>query len=86
MNFDTIIYHHQVPRHVTRLVTPLIVDYSASRRLVADNSTLRRLIVENSASRRLVVDYIASRERDLPSRYPGKGSLVHCEHGAQSLP
>jgi hypothetical protein len=33
-----------------RLVTPLVVDYSASRRLVVDNS----------ASRRLVVDYFAS--------------------------
>jgi hypothetical protein len=43
-----------VPRHVerlvTRLVAPLIVDYSASRRLVVDNS----------ASRRLVVDYFDS--------------------------
>jgi hypothetical protein len=43
-----------VPRHVarlvTRLVTPLAVDYSASR----------RLIVDNSASHRLVVDYFAS--------------------------
>jgi hypothetical protein len=42
-----------VPRHVARLVTrlvaPLVVDYSASRRLVVDNS----------ASRRLVVDYFA---------------------------
>jgi hypothetical protein len=42
-----------VPRHVARLVTrlvaPLVVDYSASRRLVVDYS----------ASRRLVVDYFA---------------------------
>jgi hypothetical protein len=42
-----------VPRHVARLVTrltaPLVVDYSASR----------RLIVDYSASRRLVVDYFA---------------------------
>jgi hypothetical protein len=42
-----------VPRHVTRLVTqlfaPLVIDYSASRRLVVDYS----------ASRRLVVDYFA---------------------------
>jgi hypothetical protein len=47
----------RVPRHVTRLVTrlvaPLIVDYSASRRLVVDYS----------ASRRLVVDYFASAAR-----------------------
>jgi hypothetical protein len=63
-----------VPRHValriTRLVVPLVVDYSASRklvvdysasrRLVIDNSALRSLIVDNSASRRLVVDYFAS--------------------------
>jgi hypothetical protein len=42
-----------VPRHVARLVTwlvaPLVVDYSASRRLVVDYS----------ASHRLVVDYFA---------------------------
>jgi hypothetical protein len=36
-----------------RLVAPLVVDYSASRRLVVDYST----------SRRLVVDYFASAER-----------------------
>jgi hypothetical protein len=56
MNFDTIIYHHQVPRHVTRLVAPLIVDYSASRRLVADNSTSqarRRELRLTQARRRL---------------------------------
>jgi hypothetical protein len=44
----------RVPRHVmrlvTRLVAPLVVDYSASRRLVVDYS----------ASRRLVVDYCVS--------------------------
>jgi hypothetical protein len=44
----------RVPRHVARLVTrlvaPLIVDYSASRRLVVDYS----------ASRGLVVNYFAS--------------------------
>jgi hypothetical protein len=37
-------------RGITRLVTPLVVNYSASRRLV----------VNNSASRRLIVDYFAS--------------------------
>jgi hypothetical protein len=46
-----------VPRHVARLITrvvaPLVVDYSASRRLVVDNS----------ASRRLVIDYFASATR-----------------------
>jgi hypothetical protein len=43
-----------VPRHVARLVTrfvvPLVVDYSASRRLVVDYSASRRLVVDNSAS------------------------------------
>jgi hypothetical protein len=32
-------------RLVTRLVAPLVVDYSASRRLVVDNSASRRLVV-----------------------------------------
>jgi hypothetical protein len=27
----------RVPRHVARLVAPLVVDYSSSRRLVVDN-------------------------------------------------
>jgi hypothetical protein len=52
-----------VPRHiarlVTRLVAPLVVDFSASRRLVIDFSASRRLVVDFSASRRLVVDYFA---------------------------
>jgi hypothetical protein len=48
-------------RLVTRLVAPLIVDFSASRRLVVDYPASRRLIINNSASRRLVVDYSASR-------------------------
>jgi hypothetical protein len=42
-----------VPRHVTQFVAPLVVDYSASRRLVVDCP----------ASRRLVVDYFASAAR-----------------------
>jgi hypothetical protein len=46
-----------VPRHIARLVTPLVVDYSASRRLVVDNSAPHRLVVDYAASRRLVVDY-----------------------------
>jgi hypothetical protein len=50
-------------RLVTRLVAPLIVDYSASRRLVVDYCALRRLVVDYSASRRLVVDYFASAAR-----------------------
>jgi hypothetical protein len=57
----------RVPRHiarlVTRLVAPLVVDYSTSRRLVVDYSASRRLVVDNSASRRLVVDYFASAAR-----------------------
>jgi hypothetical protein len=35
-----------VPLHVTRLIAPLAVDYSASRRLVVDYSALRRLVVD----------------------------------------
>jgi hypothetical protein len=63
----------QVPRHVARIVAPLVVDYSASRRfvvdysascrLVVDNSASCSLVVDNSASRRLVVDYFASAVR-----------------------
>jgi hypothetical protein len=49
----------RVPRHVARLVAPLVVDFSASRRLVVDYSASRRLVVDYSASRRLVVDYFA---------------------------
>jgi hypothetical protein len=53
-----------VPRHVARLVTrlvaPLVMDYSASRRLVVDYSASRRPIVDYSTSRKLVVDYFAS--------------------------
>jgi hypothetical protein len=56
-----------VPRHVarliTRLVAPLVVDFSASRKLAVDYSAYRRLVVDNSASRRLVVDYFASAAR-----------------------
>jgi hypothetical protein len=41
-----------VPRHVARLVTrlvaPLVVDYSTSRRLVVDYSASPRLIVDYS--------------------------------------
>jgi hypothetical protein len=53
-----------VPRHVARLVTrlvaPLVVDYSASRRLIVDyfSSAARP---GASARRALVVDYSASR-------------------------
>jgi hypothetical protein len=42
-----------VARHVTRIVAWLVVDYSASRRLVINNST----------SCRLVIDYFASTTR-----------------------
>jgi hypothetical protein len=47
-----------VPRHVsrlvTRLVTPLVVDYSASRRLVVDYSPSPRLVVDYSVRRDFV--------------------------------
>jgi hypothetical protein len=56
-----------VPWHVarldTRLVAPLDVDYSASRRLVVDYSASRRLVIDYSASRRLVVDCFPSATR-----------------------
>jgi hypothetical protein len=59
------------PRHVARLVTrlaaPLVVDYSASRRLVVDNS----------ASRRLFVDYFASITR------PGASARRAARHAAR---
>jgi hypothetical protein len=62
-----------VPRHVARLVTrlvaPLVVDYSASRRLVVDYSVSRRLVVDNSASRRVIVDYSVCRDFVLRPRW-----------------
>jgi hypothetical protein len=63
-------------RHIAQLVTSLIVDYSASRRLVIDyfasdahsvpqhvSRLVAPLVVDYSASRRLVVDYFASAAR-----------------------
>jgi hypothetical protein len=48
-----------VPRHVARLVTwlvaPLVVDYSASRRLVIDYSASPRLVVDYSVRRDFVL-------------------------------
>jgi hypothetical protein len=35
-----------VPRHIARLVAPLVVDYSASRRLIVDYSASRTLVVD----------------------------------------
>jgi hypothetical protein len=72
-----------VPRHiarlVTRLVSPLVVDYYPSRRLVVDyfasaarpgasahraaRQLVSPLVVDYSDSRRLVVDYFASAAR-----------------------
>jgi hypothetical protein len=69
-----------VPQHVARLVTrlvaPLIVDYSTSRRLIVDYfASAKRpgasararlvapLVVDYSASRRLIIDYFASAAR-----------------------
>jgi hypothetical protein len=34
-----------VPRHVARLITRLVVDYSVSRKLVVDYSASRKLVV-----------------------------------------
>jgi hypothetical protein len=60
-----------VPRHVarliTRLVAPLVVDFSTSRRLVVDYSAKCRLVVDYSVKRRLVVDYFASAGYQEPS-------------------
>jgi hypothetical protein len=60
-----------VPRHVARLVTrfvaPLVVDYSASRRLVVDYS----------ASRKLVDDYFAS------VAHPGASARYAARHAAR---
>jgi hypothetical protein len=47
----------RVPRHVARLVTRLVAP------LVVANSASRRLVVDYSASHRLVVDYSASAAR-----------------------
>jgi hypothetical protein len=48
-----------VPRHVARLVTrlvaPLVVDYSASRRLVVDYSASPRLVANYSVRRDFVL-------------------------------
>jgi hypothetical protein len=57
----------RVPRHVTRLVAPPIVDYSA----------LCRLVIDYSASRRLVVDYFASAAR------PGNSACRAARHAAR---
>jgi hypothetical protein len=71
----------QVPRHVawlvTRLVAPLVVDYSASRRLVVVYSASRRLVVDYFASRRRVVDYFASAAR------PGASAHRAARHAAR---
>jgi hypothetical protein len=40
--------HVQVPRHVARLVTPLVVDYLASRRLVVDYFTYAARLVDSA--------------------------------------
>jgi hypothetical protein len=72
-----------VPRHVARLVAPLDIDYSASRRLVVDYSSsttsppprvrvprhVAPLVVDFSASRSLVVDYSVRRDFVLRPRW-----------------
>jgi hypothetical protein len=69
-----------VPRHVARLVTrlvaPLVVDYSASRRLIVDYAASRKLVIDYSASRRLVVDCFASATRP--------GASARCAAGASA--
>jgi hypothetical protein len=65
-----------VPRHVGRLITwlvaPLVVDYSASRRLVVDyfTSTMRLVAL-------LVVDYFAYAAR------PGASARRAARHAAR---
>jgi hypothetical protein len=44
-----------VPRHVARLVAPLVVDYYSSRRLVVDYYASPRLIVDYSVRRDFVL-------------------------------
>jgi hypothetical protein len=65
-----------VPRHVARLVTrlvaPLVVDYSAQRRLVVDYF----------ASRRLVVDYFTSTAR--PGASARRAACHAARHAARS--
>jgi hypothetical protein len=77
-----------VPRHGARLVAPLVVDYSASRRLVVDNFAyaarlvtrfVTPLVVDYSASRRLVVDYFASAAR------PGASARRAARHAARRV-
>jgi hypothetical protein len=69
-----------VPRHVARLVTrlvaPLVVDYSASRRLVVDYS----------ASRRLVVDYFTSAARSAASARRGGSSRGSSRRSSSTTP
>jgi hypothetical protein len=65
-----------VPWHVARLVAPLVIDFSASRRLVVDYSASPRLVVDNSTSRRVVVDYFASAAR------PGASARRAARHSA----
>jgi hypothetical protein len=60
-----------------RLVAPLVVDYSASRRLIINYSASRRLVVDNSASRRLVVDCFTSTAR------PGASARRAARHAAR---
>jgi hypothetical protein len=78
-----------VPRHVaqlvTRLVALLVIDYSASRRLVRVPRHVTRLVmrlvvslvVDYSASRKLVVDYFAS------AAHPGASARGAARHAAR---
>jgi hypothetical protein len=74
----------RVPRHVARLVTrlvaPLAVDYSTSRRLVVDYSASRRLVIDYSASPRLVVDYSVRRDFALRPRWLYFVHAMRCDY------
>jgi hypothetical protein len=61
----------RVPRHVARLVTRLVVP------LVVDSSASRRLVVDHSTSRRLVVDYFNYAAR------PGASARRAARHAAR---
>jgi hypothetical protein len=66
-----------VARPVTRLVTPLVVDFSTSRWLVVNYSAWCGLVIDNFATRRLVVDYFASAPR------PGASARRVAHHAAR---
>jgi hypothetical protein len=69
-----------VPRHIARLVAPLVVDYFAyaARSGASAHRVARRpLVVDYFASRRLVVDYYAYAVR------PGASARRAARHAAR---